>query len=554
MTSVTYELWDDTGYTESGVERPPIGATLSSPDHVFTLERPNRDDMFSKLSVREDYVTLMNTSYLRATYSFNESEGIVIYGWVDNVELKSDTSDYPMVNIYWHPDLWRTYCQKAVFRAGTVRRRPLTADVPPQPYPYRYMRVDAERELIPQKKDYNGNPLWWFYMTYVEEDSDGHYTTVETYCFPASVSNHLYVGLSDSNYAESPSIRYTLNGLVDEYLGLMPSRIVGCFMSPIAPVSYTGTGSQSDPINMQGSWYLNKVTGTQYGPWGYYVNSPAVPDLYEEYSATLPTTMRTTDTDTLYVTGFDGEPLAALPWGLGVKGYTYRMTVDAVGAYVTVRFNGLKSRSEGLGVTIPCVAVSITQNSWSEYVYSGQRQYDKEMRNLQSVQELERGLTSAVTGAGEQAGLSTMFGGLNTVKGRTMAKGGAITAGAAALGSAINFGADMLYFNNEYQHWEDYAAAHQTDNLALPGSGWDIILFGRTVYIVTMRVDAYSSANRQSDISMYGAHVTEPLSSCQSLVLAGGPLQITNMTVGGDIPVEAKEYIRMMFSNGVRLV
>lgn len=53
---------------------------------------------------------------------------------------------------------------------------------------------------------------------------------------------------------------------------------------------------------------------------------------------------------------------------------------------------------------------------------------------------------------------------------------------------------------------------------------------------------------------MYGAHVTEPMSSCQSLINTGGPLQIVNMTVGGSIPVEAKEYMKTMFANGVRLV
>lgn len=88
----------------------------------------------------------------------------------------------------------------------------------------------------------------------------------------------------------------------------------------------------------------------------------------------------------------------------------------------------------------------------------------------------------------------------------------------------------------------------------MPGDGFDYIFHGTFIGYLIMETDAYSQDQRAVDIELYGAHVTEPRTSCQSLVYAGGPLQITNMTVGGDIPVEAKEYIRTMFANGVRLV
>lgn len=124
MTSVDVYLWNDPGYTESGVERPPIGATLPSCDHYYTDLKPNVDAMFNKFTVSDDYVSLMSVTYLKAVYTFNESRSITIYGWVDSVGLKSDTTDYPMTDIVWHCDPWRTFGAEAEFKAGTVRRRP----------------------------------------------------------------------------------------------------------------------------------------------------------------------------------------------------------------------------------------------------------------------------------------------------------------------------------------------------------------------------------------------------------------------------------------------
>jgi hypothetical protein len=40
---------------------------------------------------------------------------------------------------------------------------------------------------------------------------------------------------------------------------------------------------------------------------------------------------------------------------------------------------------------------------------------------------------------------------------------------------------------------------------------------------------------------------------CNSLVKAGGPLQIANLIVMGDIPVQAKNYIANKFADGVRI-
>ena len=72
--------------------------------------------------------------------------------------------------------------------------------------------------------------------------------------------------------------------------------------------------------------------------------------------------------------------------------------------------------------------------------------------------------------------------------------------------------------------------------------------------VVKRTFDDYSLTQRENDLELYGATVSEPMESCQSLVDTGGPLQIANLTVRGDIPVEAKQFFRTRFAKGVRMI
>ena len=559
--NVTLDLWNDTGYTESGVERPPIGSALPDPDHTFTGLRPDKGDIFSSYSIKAAYTDLMDSSYVRISFDTANGDDLTIYGWVDSVLLKSDTEDYPMTVVNWHVDPWRTWGGRAVFRAGTVRRRPATGELPPQPYPYRYMMAGPVSTLVPQLKDSGNNTLWWCYLTYTSEYDDAQTTGLDVICFPCSFSDHIYI-TDGTDTGDSPSLVYALCGFYDECLGLTPSRIAGAYLSPIAPKDYTGTGSYESPINMHSDNAWTVMTHDHNGHmFAAFVGgaSHSRYTSYQERTATLSSSMRTTDTESLVITGFDGEVISTLPWGLQVKDYTYRQVVESVGAYVVVRFDGLDSRSEGLCATIPCIPVNTTENSWSEYNYTGQREYDIKTRDTEQDREAVRGLTSSLSSMLSTMGLGMMFGGSlasagGSVKGNNLIKGGAATGIGGIAETAVNWMSDRVYFNEEFQKWDDYASARQTDNLLLPGAGWDSVLFGRPISLVEMEADGYSVSQRDADIQMYGAHVSEPMTSCQALINAGGPLQITNLTVGGEIPVEAKEYMRMMFSNGVRLV
>ena len=581
--SVTIELWKDTGYTESGVERPPIGSVLTSPDLIFDELNPQKGELFSSVQIKAPYTDLYQCSYLRATYDFNESDPLVLYGWIDSVALMSDTTDFPSTRIDWHVDLWRTYCSQAEFKTGTVRRRPVTANIPPQPYPYRYKEFKGWRDIVPNMSGFANEKVWWVYMNFIQEFNNGEDTEIRHICWPVSSGGGApYIaGGQGWTARQGPTFNDVFTGKVDEVLGLSPSAIIACTISPISPVTMEGTGYlSSDPFYTTNNvWSLLQV-GDAYV---FEVSRvPTASNFFEEFQAAMQFSHMTDDTDEYLVTGLDGTTLGVLPWGMEVDRYSYRMIDDTTSFYIQIRFlrpnetfyDEVCATTEGLCFTQPLPLLSVTSNSWSDYVYSGQREYDINMRRLQTTQDVVNGLSNAI-GMGIQTtqmqqlsnqGVLSKY--VNPFSGGLTATGQqfagtlsrhasmvGLAAGATSMAAgAIQAGAAFAYFNNEYQKWEDYQHAHQIDNIITSGAGTDNIFYGAPIRLVWMSNDEYSIQQRNIDIRLYGAHVTEPTDNCQTLVEVGGPLQITNMTVGGAIPVEAKEYIRAMFSNGVRLV
>ena len=98
---------------------------------------------------------------------------------------------------------------------------------------------------------------------------------------------------------------------------------------------------------------------------------------------------------------------------------------------------------------------------------------------------------------------------------------------------------------------DDYSHAHQPDGLLLPGTGLDPLFYGAPPAVRCLSIDTYSATQRANDMAIYGAKVSEPMTDCTSLISAGGPLQIQNLVVTGDIPPTAKVHIKQRFAQGV---
>ena len=373
----------------------------------------------------------------------------------------------------------------------------------------------------------------------------------------------------------------------------------------------TSSGKLTDlkiPVTVAGAIATRTFTRSDSGSWGQYwvaCNPDAMPtfkiviggisgevvqgvengyafsstDRYQEF--TCGCDLLTTDTSEVVLTDFTGLPVLSLPWGLHRTSYTVRVIITATSSYLEVRFDSNDSKANGTCGTITLPTVDITSNAWSEYVYSGQRDYDIQQRKLAAQQALVSGITSAmgsafqtgVLGGVGQGGASEaqiaqlqqmMMRQYRGDKGASMISGivggGASTAlrsgigmlGMSLAGTAVDY-LTTKYFNGKLQDAEDELKAKQTESIITPGSGWDWLYFGRMPGFITLVPDDYSLNRFAQNIAFNGVSCSEPTSDCTSLVKAGGPLQIANLIVAGNIPVQAKNYIANKIANGVRI-
>lgn len=547
MSTITkVRFWEDCGFTENCLEVPSKTSSLPAPDVTITdALNVSVNDMFSQVKLKEAYTDLMNVSYIEVTYDMNNGNDLLIYGWVDSVSLASDTSGFPMTVVRWHIDYWRTYLGTAVFGSGMVRRRPVSDTMPPQSYPHRYVKMSSTQTL------YGEDDIWWVVFFYV---TSGETSYNRWGCFPVDVGNDtktFYVG-SDAGVA--PSLRDVSNGSFDEKLGLNPDSVVSCFLSPIAPSNVIGAGTQESPYQL-GAWFATSLGDTAHFLYAQQDNA------FGHEEQVLVNSM-STDTEIYVLTGFNGETVGTLPWGISSTGCRARLIASATNIVMEVRFilasySAQRSQTEGMVFDIQLPTVDVGSNAWSSYVYSGARQATIDTIRLQAESQVVSGATSALT-----SGVSGALGGalMGAVGGPVGMGVGALVGGLTSIfGTAVQTGVGYAYqtgaYADEMMRINDYKSAKQANSLNFVGGGFDCLNNGiGGVNLVKLTFDDYSLTQRENDLELYGATVSEPMESCQSLVDTGGPLQIANLTVRGDIPVEAKQFFRTRFAKGVRMI
>lgn len=555
MSSITdLRFWYDVGYTDGCIEVPRESDTLPTADVIVTGSvNPSKDRMFSQLRISEPFSELINASYLRVTFDMNNGTDQTFYGWVDSVSVQSDTEDYPVTVVDWHIDLWRTYLPSAVFGSGMVKRRPVSDTIPPQSYPCRFW-LPGGRENI---SDTHNTNVWWVLIRYNQAGTTASSWWVTYPISSTSPSRRLQVDAT----GVAPSADETMSAKWDELIGVSPDSISAVYLSHVPPFDYDGNGT-TDHITIKpsrsGIWATRVI-----GECTVWQSDGA--DTFDAITKTftLGRSFTTTDTTTCIVTGYDGEPIGTLPWGITVSSVEKRVIASTDGCAVEFRFlsstiDEQESNAMGCVFVVSNPALDLCSNAWSSYVYSGAREAEIRQRELNTEsQAVQGGIstgTSAITGAVSGALLgSAIMPGVGTVAGALIGGIG------SALASGISTGANYLYqsntLNDQMQAISDYKASRQLSTPLLSGQGMDVMFNGITgCNIITMDMESYSAEQRSNDIAIYGANVSEPTLSCQSLIDAGGPLQIVNLVVRGDMPVQAKQYFRQRFAQGVRIV
>ena len=556
MTTITsLRLWRDTGYTEGCLEVPSFSDSLPSPDVVLSNLNPVRDRLFSEVRVPLAYEDIYDMCYLEAVFDMNNGADVTFYGWIDSVTCTSDTTDRPVSAIRWHIDDWRTFASKAFYGSGMVRRRPVSPDMPPQDYPYRF-RTAVNRYLI---SSYNNTHIWWAFVRRNVSDSS-NVTTSTWMVWPVSILNtDTNLKMEAGGYL-APSLDELSSGSWDESLKINPEEVSFVGVSPIPPCDYSGNGTTSNiTLNPSSSsdWSA-RVIGTRHC----WVVSSA--KSMEELSIPFNRTVTTTDTIIYKVCGFDGEPIGALPWGISFDRIIARNILSSNSLNIQLRFIPVGMENETIysnvmgGVfTAVCPTLELGSNAWSSYVYSGSRQAEIAQRSLNTDAEAIKGRinTSAgtISGATSGATMGAMGGPMGIAGGALLGAVGSFLGGTISTEGIYNY--EKNTYNDRIQRINDYATSHQASVQRITGSGTDFCVTPyKGMTLIKMENDDYSVLQREHDLTLYGCTVSEPTGSCQSLIQAGGPLQIDNLIVTGDIPSHAKAYLRDRFAKGVRII
>lgn len=196
-------------------------------------------------------------------------------------------------------------------------------------------------------------------------------------------------------------------------------------------------------------------------------------------------------------------------------------------------------------ISVPLPSVPITSNTKSSYVYSGERDYDMTMRELQK----EQAAISGISGSGTSALGGYLAGSMGKVGGGV----GAIAGLAANLiGTSVNYAAST-YFDSKTQEAVDKLKSNQANNVLNTAGGNAWVSAGAKWKIVTLVRDAVSSAELTAEQSELG-YVTDTFAAdCSTIISQGGGLRIEGLEVKGGISREGREYIAALFARGVHI-
>lgn len=561
MSAITrIRAWSNPGFTEDGPEAPHYGFSLPVPsEDLQNLDyEPSASRIFSEFKIANAvWESWKGMSFLEVTYSWNNSlTDTVLYGFIDEVELLSDTTGAAAVRVRWHVDEWMTYLSSATLGFGHVLRRPVGTNNPIQSYERKRWFIKSTEEMVSQydvvidtHNPPGVGPSWWVLLAY--GDNAGGNTTVSFYSYPVSSGGQILTAETNGGVSgRFPTLAESIGGGWDELLGLNPDSVYGAWLLPCPPMGegvISGNGDNASPIELSPVSYWEVIMHTvglldfavcEAKMDGHVVTT--IQDVFPVSSDSFLSQQKPSELNPIHILGFTGESAGELPIGGTYQYYTYRVIASATECYLEVRFDNENSRILGTCFSIPALPLDLTENAWSSYQYSGQREYDIEARNNQSIKSgIESATSGALTGA--------LMGGFGPMGAAAGALGGAISGG-------TSLGMDFLWFNEAEQGLKDKLASRQAPGILLSGGAWDAMANGRTVRAAVLEMDAYSKSRASSERSLVGVKVDEYNSSNDTVRSSTGFYQIVNLAVTGSIPNSAKRSIANRFARGVRLI
>ncbi len=473
-----------------------------------------------------------------------------IYGWIDDAEPVATKGPQTNTRIKWHVDWWLTWTdynwfmesgqmqilanwfpRRVTIGAGRLLKGPASFARPSSSAPRKWLLENAI-SMIDDRDPRSLTSIWWAVMC----------TTVTSGTPPSEVVTSIVyyfwpVGRKITGADHNSPGWFTIySGKIEEAMGIDPSRIQGFWLAPSRPWDNGKIKNLTDVSVYE----LQDVLGFQ-------VNTKTLAD-----------SVQTDDKRKIVFTDPTGAEMFTAPWGISFKTIVTWFDIGTSAAALCVYLGETdkpdqeRKGAEGRFFSFPLPSIPVTENAWSSYTYSGQRDYDLQQKAIQR----DRSAVNGIAGIGTQA-----IGG--ALAGTAAAPGAGTAAGAIAglasgiIGTAVNYFTSGEFDNREQRN-VDILTSKQTAAMIVNAGGLGGVIqkYGGSMVgwnMITMVRDPVSLAEIEVEQEELGYDTDTYVVDCTNLISGGGPLRIEGLRVKGDIPKEGKEYISGLFARGVNI-
>lgn len=558
----------DTVYEEDDLHKPYFTKTASRTNfksfakdadrvHTFIDVQPRKGREFQEMELEITWdeftgvklfetpkliVIRLSKLNLAGAYTF-------VYGWIDDAEPVATKGPQPNTRIKWHVDWWLTWTdynwfqiagepaaqknwspRKVTIGSGRLLKGPASFARPSASAPRKWL-LDNAVSIIDDRDPHLNTSTWWAIMC-----------TTKTSGAPPSevVTGIVYyfwpIGEKISGAAkDSPDWSIIYTGQIEEAMGIDPSRIQGFWLTPFRPWKY---GKVKDLTGASVYEVTNVLSGNT-------------------NTKTLAESVQTDDKHKIVFTDPTGAEMFTAPWGISFKTivtwFDIGTSAAALCVYLGKTNTPIEERkgAEGRFFSFPLPSLPVTENAWSSYTYSGQRDYDMQQKAIQR----DRSAVNGIAGIGTQA-IGGALAGTAGAPGAGTAVGAIAGLASGIIGTAVNY-FTAGEFDNRDQRSVDTLTSRQTAGMIVNAGGYDGIVqpYGSMIgwTMLTMVRDPVSLAEIEVEQEELGYDTDTYVVDCTNLISAGGPLRIEGLRVKGDIPKEGREYISALFSRGVHI-
>ena len=417
-----------------------------------------------------------------------------VYAWVDYVRPLSMVDDAEVCEVGFTVDPWRTWWDDVQVEEAHFTRVPTNrfANVPEQTYPVQYWNDVVAPKVIPESY------VAWFVMAYV-----GATTKEPTVVYLPFRKSGTPYGATIDGYAVL-ELRDVYRYVQDAY-GLQTEQIVfaGWTDWPVIALRESATTGAYVITDNHGlgsgtpKTINNKDTLTWFGgdegfPW-MQSTATASPGIGQR----------------CVLKGYSDEVVDVLPWT------TFNSIKSTLACAFSTFYVRIAAVEHVIEWQVPIRTIPLGKNALSDYVYSGQKEYELQTMQLDRDTALVRGMVSSVTG-GAQTGAYGMIGANAQAAGATT-PGGVARAGAAASAApqmaALSAGAGIVGALADYgvSGWhDDKSMALKTSymskigGVAMTGQGVYDLFKRRSIVLATQEPDPESKARWMASIQRYG--------------------------------------------------